>query len=26
MVSRVINDEGIKNLTHDDYGIQPGGN
>jgi hypothetical protein len=26
MVSRIVNDAGIVNLTHDDYGIQPGGN
>ena len=26
LVSRVVNDEGIVTLTHDDYGIQPGGN
>jgi len=26
MVSRIVNDEGVVNLTHDDYGIQPGGN
>ena len=26
LVSRVVTDEGIVNLTHDDYGVQPGGN
>jgi hypothetical protein len=26
LVSRVVNDAGIVNRTHDDYGIQPGGN
>jgi hypothetical protein len=26
LVSRVVTDHGIVNLTHDDYGIQPGGN
>ncbi len=26
LISRVVTDQGIVNLTHDDYGIQPGGN
>ena len=26
LISRVVTDEGIVNRTHDDYGIQPGGN
>ncbi len=26
LISRVVTDQGIVNQTHDDYGIQPGGN
>ncbi len=26
LISRLVADQGIVNLTHDEYGIQPGGN
>ena len=26
LISRIVTDAGIVNLTHDDYGVQPGGN